>query len=48
MKSKGADRLSRPGLGAGGGRVGGGGYNLLKGLILWGGGGNLFCFLVWG
>ena len=35
MKSKGTDRLSRPGLGGGGGgwRVW---YNLLRGLILWG------------
>ena len=43
MKSKGTDRLSRPGLG--GGRVGGGGgYNLLRGSILWEG--DFFCLLV--
>ena len=42
MKSKGADRLSRPGLGAGGGKGWRGGYNLLKGLILLGG---AICFV---
>ena len=44
MKSKGADRLSRPGLGVG--RRVRRGVQSSKRLVFFGGGDNLFCFLV--